>query len=159
MATTMRKETLDKQYAQYQQAYLKNDERGNIRSIEGSNGFDRKSPMMSRETFEDVAKDYLSDMSSKDSYRKSILGRTIFNNIDAKYRKEREDFYRREMGAQLEFIKQKDSQAYAELFNLLKGHTYKSGGKTHIKADFFAANMFQFVDLFWAAGGGYLGDS
>ena len=158
MATTMRKETMDKQYALYQQAYLKNQERGNIRSIEGLNGVDIQAPMISRKTFEAVANDHLSEMSSKDSYRKSILGKTIFNDLSAKYTKEQEAYFRRDIGAQLDFLRAQDSQAYAELLNFLKGHTYKSGGKTHIKADFFGEYMVNIVDLFWAAGG-RIGDS
>lgn len=158
MATTMKKETMDKQYAQYQQAYLKNQERGNIRSIEGLNGLDIQAPMISRKTFEAVANDYLSEMSSKDSYRKSILGKTIFNDLSAKYTKEQEAHFRRDIGAQLDFLRVQDKKAYNELFDLIKGHTYKSGGRTYIRTEFFGEYMIDILDLFFAAGG-KIGDS
>lgn len=158
MATTMRKETRDKQYQLYLDTYNKNLATGNIRTIT-INGQVKSARKLKRADFDKLLDDRLSEMSPTDS-KKYQLGEAIFFEQGAAITSRQAlSHVRKEIGKAFGARDLNvNSAAYDALEDLLKGHTYMSKGELIIRQDFFLANVGTILEYFRIADG-RIGDS
>lgn len=158
MATTMRKETIDKQYEQYQAQYLKGLNQGSLLMQTGMNGYEKPTRMLSRAEFDMILGEKLKDMAPNDS-RKYKQGEDIFYEFSSQYSKKQFSHFRKEVGTSLSWdaVNMKGA-GYDELMKMLEGHTYMSGGKLVIRQDFFNAHIGAIMNLYFGIGG-RIGDS
>lgn len=157
MATTMRKDTRDKQYQLYLSNFRKGEAQGNIVQLE-FNGSKIPVRPLSQKEFDKVLNSKLKEMSSTDS-GKYKLGETIYYELSAQYSKKQMNYFRRELGAELSGINMnKNSAQYKELMELVEKNSYMSKGQLAIRKDFFDSNIALLMDLFFGAGG-HIGES
>lgn len=157
MATTMRKDTRDKQYQLYLSNFRKGEAQGNITQLE-FNGNKISVRPLSQKEFDKVLDKKLKEMSSTDS-GKYKLGETIYYEVSAQYSKKQMNHFRREVGAELSGISMnKNSAQYKELMELVEKNSYMSRGQLAIRKDFFDSNIALLMDLFFGAGG-HIGES
>lgn len=152
MATTMRKETREKQYQLYLDTYNKQAAAGNLKPFAKKFTF---------ETFNKFLDSHLAELPSGTSgNQKYELGKTIFFEEEAQYTSKRQIAHlRKEVAAGFEKRDLNiESAAYDQLGEFLKGHTYRNKGKLVIRQDFFSANIGTIMDLFRSANG-YIGES
>lgn len=156
MATTMRKETRDKQYEQYLLTYQKQLNAGNVSFVEWNGKKEYDAPLP-RYVFDKKLDEALAEMAPNDS-KKYKLGETIFYDMSSKYTKRQISHFRKEVINNMARVFDERGKAAQELADMLTAHSYKSGGKLVVRKDYFEANLGIIMDLYFEIGG-YIGKS
>lgn len=153
MATTMKSWKKDEMYDQYEEQFMKNMARGNIKSVE-VNGFKFDTPMMSKQDFIGYLDEKLAQMSPSDS-KKYKLGKLIFEESAVQvYSNKQIDHFRKNFDLNTMI----EGPQKEELKSLLRKHSYYKDGKMIVPKEFIENNASTLLNLYFG-GKGFVGDT